>query len=151
MAPHIHVPSCKSTAGRASVRASAHSNAEKALDVFIGSSNNTVRVQPNIQIHPTDITHFVQVGFDEQINLFATRSGFQPAIIQDVYKNVSSYKDTQKVVKAMRIAAMESAKVEIEHLRNERLREDSDSDSEDLYERPKKAKANTEPKEEENN
>lgn len=122
-----------------------------STDVFISGSNNTVRVQPDIQIHPTDIAHFVQVGFDEQINLFATRLGFQPAIIQDVYKNVSSYKDTQKVVKAMRIAAMESAKVEIEHLRNERLREDSDSDSEDLYERPQKAKANTEPKEEENN
>ncbi|KAG1857781.1 hypothetical protein F4604DRAFT_1931265 [Suillus subluteus] len=89
----------------------------------------------------------MQVGFNEQINSFATRSGFQAAVIQDIYKNVSSYKDTQKVVRAMRIAAMESAKVEIQQLRNQRLREDSDS--EDLYERPEKAKAKMEPKEEE--
>ncbi|KAG1809004.1 hypothetical protein EV424DRAFT_1424099 [Suillus variegatus] len=152
MAPHIHIPSCKSTAGKANTHTSTHTNAEKALDVFTGSYD-TVRVQPDIQIHPADIARFVQVRFDDQINSFATRSGFQPTIIQDI----------------MHIAAMESAKVEIQQLRDQRLREDSDSedlyerpekketepkeedsDSEDLYERPKKAKAETEPKEEEN-
>ncbi|KAG1849857.1 hypothetical protein C8R48DRAFT_676957 [Suillus tomentosus] len=146
MAPHIHIPSCKSTAGRANTHTSTHTNAEKALDVFTGSYN-TVRVRPDIQIHPADIARFVQVGFDDQINSFATRSGFQPTVIQDIYKNVSSYKDTQKVVRTMRIAAMESARVEIQQLRDQRLREDSDS--EDLYERPEKAKGETEPKEEE--
>ncbi|KAG2088086.1 uncharacterized protein F5147DRAFT_658803 [Suillus discolor] len=159
MAPHIHIPSCKSTAGRANTHTSTHTNAEKALDVFTGSYD-TVRVWPDIQIHPADIARFVQVGFDDQINSFATRSGFQPTVIQDIYKNVSSYKDTQKVVRAMHIAAMESAKVEIQQLRNQRLperakaemepKEEEDSDSEDLYERPEKAKAKTEPKEEEN-
>ncbi|KAG1825376.1 hypothetical protein EV424DRAFT_1392414 [Suillus variegatus] len=148
MAPHIHIPSCKSTAGKANTHTSTHTNAEKALDV------------PDIQIHPADIARFVQVGFDDQINSFATRSGFQPTVIQDIYKNV---------VRTMCIAAMESAKVEIQQLRDQRLREDSDSedlyerpekketepkeedsDSEDLYERPKKAKAEMEPKEEEN-
>jgi hypothetical protein len=95
-------------------------NTEKVLDVFTsgGDSDANVRVQSDIQIHPVDIAHFVQVGFDEQVNSFVTCSGFQPAIIQDIYKNVSSYKDTQKVVKAMRIAAMESAKVEIQQLRS---------------------------------
>ncbi|KAG1808329.1 hypothetical protein EV424DRAFT_1369209 [Suillus variegatus] len=152
MTPHIHIPSCKSTAGKANTHTSTHTNAEKALDVFTGSYD-TVRVRPDIQIHPADIARFVQVGFDDQINSFATRSCFQPTVIQDI----------------MHIAAMESAKVEIQQLRDQRLREDSDSedlyerpekketepkeedsDSEDLYERPKKAKAETEPKEEEN-
>ncbi|KAG1867419.1 hypothetical protein F4604DRAFT_1927738 [Suillus subluteus] len=152
MAPHMHVPSSRSTAGRPSTHTTTE-NTEKALDVFTGGgdSDANVRVQSDIQIHPVDIARFVQVGFDEQVNSFATRSGFQPAVIQDIYKNVSSYKDTQKVVKAMRISAMESAKVEIQHLRSEKMREktqeNSDSD-EDLYERPGKAK--TEPKEEEN-
>lgn len=153
MAPHMHVPSSRSTAGRLSTHTTTE-NTEKALDVFTGGGDSdvNVRVQSDIQIHPVDIARFVQVGFDEQVNSFATRSGFQPAIIQDIYKNVSSYKDTQKVVKAMRIAAMESAKVEIQQLRSkmrEKTRENSDSDSDkDLYERPGKAK--TEPKEEEN-
>ncbi|KAG1794993.1 hypothetical protein EV424DRAFT_1448737 [Suillus variegatus] len=153
MALHIQIPSCKSTAGRANTHTSTHTNTEKVLDVFTGSYD-TVRVQPDIQIHSTDIACFVQVRFDNQINSFATLSGFQPTVIQDI----------------MHIAAMESAKVEIQQLRDQRLREDSDSEdlyerlekemepkeeedshSEDLYERPKKVKAETEPKEEENN
>ncbi|KAG2043857.1 hypothetical protein BDR03DRAFT_977578 [Suillus americanus] len=170
MAPHnTHIHSCT---GKACMHTttSTHTNTVKALDVFT-SGNNTVRVQPDIQVHPADIAHFVQVGFNKQINSFANRSGFHPSIIQDIYKNVSSYKDTQKVAKAMCIAAMELAKFEIQQLRIQRLRENSDSedlyerperaevkmevkdsdleDSEDLYERPEKAKAKTEPREEE--
>ncbi|KAG2130518.1 hypothetical protein BD769DRAFT_1386929 [Suillus cothurnatus] len=141
MALHnTHIHSCTG-------KASTHKNAERALDVFT-SGNNTVRIQPDIQI-----------------NSFANRSGFHPSVIQDIYKNV---------LKAMHIAAMELAKFKIQQLRIQRLQENSDledlyerpdrakvkmelkdSDSEDLYERPEKrpekAKARTEPKEEENN
>ncbi|KAG2345002.1 hypothetical protein BDR05DRAFT_946975 [Suillus weaverae] len=49
----------------------------------------------------------------------------------------------------MHVLKCSLAKVEIQQLRNQRLQEDSDP--EDLYERPEKAKAKTEPKEEENN
>jgi hypothetical protein len=106
------------------------------------SGNDTVRVQPDIQVHPTDIAHFVQVGFNEQINSFANHSGFHSSVIHDIYKNVSSYKDTQKMVKAMCIAVMELAKFEIQQLRIQRLRENSNS--ENLYERPDRAKVKME-------
>jgi hypothetical protein len=87
MAPHnTHIHSCTG-------KASTHTNTEKVFDVFT-SGNNTVRVQPDIQVHPTDITCFMQVEFNEQINSFVNCSGIHPFIIQDIYKNVSSYKDT---------------------------------------------------------
>jgi hypothetical protein len=58
MALHnTHIHSCTG-------KASTHKNAERALDVFT-SGNNTVRIQPDIQVHPANITHFVQVGFNE--------------------------------------------------------------------------------------
>ncbi|KAG0694811.1 hypothetical protein DFH29DRAFT_1006020 [Suillus ampliporus] len=151
MAPHIHVTSSRSTEGNAT--SSIHANMENALNVYTGgrcSDATNVRPQlaPDIQIHQADIAHFVETGFDEEVNSFATRSGFQPAIIKDIYTHVKSFRETKRVVKVMRLAAMEAARVEIQHLKNEARGVQEDSDSEGLYERPEKAKAD--PKEEEN-
>ncbi|KAG0694994.1 hypothetical protein DFH29DRAFT_880163 [Suillus ampliporus] len=140
MAPHIHVTSSRSTEGNAT--SSIHANMENALNVYTGgrcSDATNVRPQlaPDIQIHQADIAHFVETGFDEE-----------PAIIKDIYTHVKSFRETKRVVKVMRLAAMEAARVEIQRLKNEARGVQEDSDSEGLYERPEKAKAD--PKEEEN-
>lgn len=59
----------------------------------------------------------------ENVKQLATCSGFQVTVIQNVYKHVSSFKQTEKVIKAIHTAALECAKEEIK----------GELDVEDLY------------------
>ncbi|KAG1724589.1 hypothetical protein EDD22DRAFT_853798 [Suillus occidentalis] len=137
MAPHLHhVPSSTSTQAQAGGKATAmikDEDEEKSIEVFHGSSADAdaVRVQLDPQIHPVDITQFTQFGFDERVKQLANHSGFQPVMIRNVYKHVSNFKRTKKIVKAMHTAALECAKAEIEGQEVEELyaSDESENDS----------------------
>jgi hypothetical protein len=133
MTPHIHqVSSSKSTAGRGG-QAIKTEDTEKAITLFtgMGSDADSVRVHLDSHIHVEDIVQFVQFGFDERVKRLATRSGFQAAIIRDVYKHVSNFKQTERIVKAMHTAAMDRAKTEIEGQEIEDLYASNESEPED--------------------
>lgn len=122
------VPPSKSTGGTG--KATMNENKEKSMEVFTGSTHHhdpTIRVH----IHPEDIASFAQFGFNEHAKQLANQTGFQAAVIEGVYKHVSNFKQTKKIVKAMRTAAMECAKVEIESQEMEDLYENTGSGSED--------------------
>ncbi|KAG2037193.1 hypothetical protein BDR03DRAFT_982381 [Suillus americanus] len=93
-------------------------NAERAVRLFTCSSSEsdtkTVNVHLDHQIHAQDITRFVHFGYDEHVKQLATGSGFETTMIQNVYKHVSSFKRTEKVIKAMHTTALECANEEIE-------------------------------------
>ncbi|KAG0698650.1 hypothetical protein DFH29DRAFT_1002669 [Suillus ampliporus] len=126
MAPHIHqVPSLKSTPG--GKKAIKNENTEQAIKIFSGSSSsgtdvNSVRINVNLQIHPEDVAQFVQFGFDEQVKQLATCSGFQAAVVYEVYGWVTTFKRTKRTMQVMRTAAFEWAKIDIE-----------EQEAEDLY------------------
>ncbi|KAG1728992.1 uncharacterized protein EDB91DRAFT_1160482 [Suillus paluster] len=134
MAPHLHhVPPSKSTTGVGVQPATIKSEStETAVQLFTGNGLDavSVRVHLNSQIHTEDIEQFVRFGFDEQVKSLATRSGFQVAMVQDIYKHVSNFKRLKKVIRAMRASAIERAKAEIEAQEMEDLYA-SESDSED--------------------
>ncbi|KAG2129218.1 uncharacterized protein EDB93DRAFT_1182859 [Suillus bovinus] len=92
-------------------------NTERTVGLFTRSSSEsdtkTVDVHVEHQIHAQDIARFAQSGYNEHVKQLATRSGFQATIVQNVYKHVSSFKRTEKVIKAMHTAALECAKEEI--------------------------------------
>jgi hypothetical protein len=103
-------------------------NTERAVSLFTRSSSEsdieTVQVvHVDHQIHTQDIARFVHFGYDEHVKQLAQSSGFQTTLIHNVYKHVSSFKRTEKVIKAMQTAALECAKEEIEE----------ELDAEDLY------------------
>ncbi|KAG2029134.1 hypothetical protein BDR03DRAFT_1018859 [Suillus americanus] len=102
-------------------------NTERAVRLFTHSSSEsdteTVNVHVDHQIHAQDIAHFAHFGYDEHVKQLATCSSFQTTMIQNVYKHVSSFKQMEKVIKAMYTAALECAKEEIEE----------DLDDVDLY------------------
>ncbi|KAG2124587.1 uncharacterized protein EDB93DRAFT_1258675 [Suillus bovinus] len=120
MAPHLHhVPSSTSTQAQAGGKTTAmikDEEKEKSVEVFSGSGADTdaIRVRLDPQIHPVDIAQFTQFGFDKQVKQLANHLGFQPVMIRNVYKHVSNFKCTKKIVKSMHTAAMECAKAEIE-------------------------------------
>ncbi|KIK33001.1 hypothetical protein CY34DRAFT_18665 [Suillus luteus UH-Slu-Lm8-n1] len=92
-------------------------NPETDLEFFTHRSTAgviAVKISPRIHWHEEDIERFLHVGFDEQLNRLAIRSGFQVELIQDIYKQVRSYKQLKKVVKAMRASALNCAQAEIE-------------------------------------
>ncbi|KAG2148643.1 uncharacterized protein EDB93DRAFT_1250086 [Suillus bovinus] len=98
MAPHSHhVPSSTSTQAQAGGKTTAMIKDEEK--------------EKSVEIHPVDITQF---GFDKQVKQLANHLGFQPVMIRNVYKHVSNFKCTKKIVKSMHTAAMECAKAEIE-------------------------------------
>ncbi|KAG1781503.1 hypothetical protein EV702DRAFT_1071225 [Suillus placidus] len=136
MAPHLHhVPSSMSTQVQAGGKTTAmikDEEKEKSVEVFSGSgadADAAVRVRLDPQIHPVDIAQFTQFGFDERVKQLANHSGFQPLMIRNVYKHVSNFKRTKKIVKAMHTAAMECAKVEIEGQELEELYASDECDS----------------------
>lgn len=101
---------------------------ERAVSLFTRSSSEsdveTVQVvHVDHQIHTQDVARFAHFGYDEHVKQLAKSSGFQTTLINNVYKHVSSFKQTEKVIKAMRTAALECAKEEIEE----------ELDAEDLY------------------
>ncbi|KAG2349496.1 hypothetical protein BDR05DRAFT_943454 [Suillus weaverae] len=105
-------------------------NKEKSMEVFTGSTqyhNPTIRVH----VHPEDIASFAWFGFDEHAKQLADQTGFQVAVIERVYKHVSNFKQTKKIVKAMCTAAMECTKIEIEGQEMEDLYENIGSGPED--------------------
>ncbi|KAG1766655.1 hypothetical protein EDD22DRAFT_950425 [Suillus occidentalis] len=137
MALHLHhVPSSASTQAQAGGKATAmikDEDEEKSIEVFRGSGADAdaIRVQLGPQIHPVDIAQFMQFGFDERVKQLANHSGFQPVMIRNVYKHVSNFKHTKKIVKAMHTAALECAKVEIKGQEVEELyaSDESENDS----------------------
>ncbi|KAG1814112.1 hypothetical protein EV424DRAFT_1541533 [Suillus variegatus] len=135
MAPHLHhVPSSTSTQAQAGGKATAvikDEDKEKSIEVFSGSGTDAdaVRVQLDPQIHPVDIAPFTQFGFDERVKQLANHSGFQPVMIHNVYKHVSNFKRTKKIVKAMHTAALECAKAEIEGQEVEELYASDESEN----------------------
>ncbi|KAG1731455.1 hypothetical protein EDD22DRAFT_852885 [Suillus occidentalis] len=103
-------------------------NTERAVSLFTCSSPEsdveTVQVvHVDHQIHTQDIARFAHFGYNEHVKQLAKSSGFQTTLINNVYKHVSSFKQMEKVIKAMRTAALECAKEEIEE----------ELDAEDLY------------------
>lgn len=133
MAPHLHqVPPSKSTAGGQPTTIKSEST-ETAVQLFTGKGSDaaSVRVHLDSHIHTEDIEQFVQFGFDEQVNHLATRSGFQVAMVQDIYKHVSNFRRLKKVIRAMRASAMDRAKTEIEAQEMEDLYTGNASESED--------------------
>ncbi|KAG1836187.1 hypothetical protein F4604DRAFT_1693100 [Suillus subluteus] len=66
------------------------------------------------RIHTKDIKQFVWFRFDEQVNCLAPHSGFQVAMVQDIYKHVSNFKQLKKVIRAMCASAMDHTKAKIE-------------------------------------
>jgi hypothetical protein len=112
---HQVPPSKSSTTRGQAVRTE---NTEKTITLFTragsGSDADSVRIRLDPKIHTEDVAHFAQFGFDERVNRLATRSGFQAAMIRGVYKHVSNFGRTERVVKAMRTAAIDCAKSEIE-------------------------------------
>ncbi|KAG1743146.1 hypothetical protein EDD22DRAFT_958801 [Suillus occidentalis] len=90
-------------------------NLETDLEFFTHRAPaGVIAVKVNQKIHEADIERFLHFGFDEQLYRLANRSGFQVELIQDIYKQVRSYKQLKHVVKAMRASAMNRAKAEIE-------------------------------------
>lgn len=57
------------------------------------------------------------------------QSGFQVAMIKDVYKHVSNFKQIKKIVKAMCTTTMEHTKIEIQGQEIEDLYENAGSGS----------------------
>ncbi|KAG2050876.1 hypothetical protein BDR06DRAFT_1063563 [Suillus hirtellus] len=94
-------------------------NTERAVSRFTRSSSEsdveTIQVvHVDHQIHAQDIAHFAHFRYDEHVKQLAKSSCFQTTLIHNVYKHVSSFKQTEKVIKAMRTTALECAKEEIE-------------------------------------
>jgi hypothetical protein len=104
---------------------------EKSIEVFSGSGTDAdaIRVQLDPQIHTVDIAPFTQFGFDKWVKQLANHSGFQPVMIHNVYKHVSNFKCTKKIVKAMHTAALECAKAEIEGQEVEELYASDESEN----------------------
>ncbi|KAG1777617.1 hypothetical protein EV702DRAFT_1045033 [Suillus placidus] len=102
-------------------------NIERVVRLLPYSSSEldteTVDLHVDHQIHAQDIAHFAYFGYDEHVKQLVTQSGFQMTMVQNIYKHVSSFKRTEKVIKAMHTAALECAKEEIEE----------ELDVEDLY------------------
>ncbi|KAG2360923.1 hypothetical protein BDR07DRAFT_1411142 [Suillus spraguei] len=83
-------------------------NTKRSVHIITsGSSDANVRV-PYVdpQIHTADIAQFAQCRFEEKVERLAKRSGFQPGMIRDLYKHTSTFKQTETIAKAMRIATV---------------------------------------------
>jgi hypothetical protein len=109
MALHASIPS-KSTGGQTAIK---DENTDKIIKIC-SSSEADVRVCLDSQIHAVDVGKFAQFGFEEQVRRLANRSGFQPVMIRDVYKHVSSFRQMENITKAMHAAAVECAIAKIQ-------------------------------------
>ncbi|KAG2155876.1 uncharacterized protein EDB93DRAFT_1101655 [Suillus bovinus] len=91
-------------------------NQETDLNFFAhrGLDSRFIPVNLDPKIHYMDIEQFVHFGFDEQLNHLTNSLGFQIETVQDIYKQVHSFKQLKEVIKAMHASAMDCAKAEIE-------------------------------------
>jgi hypothetical protein len=133
MAPHLHPdPPSKSTTGGQPTTIKSKST-ETTVQLFTGKGSDTasVRIQLDSQIHTKHIEQFVKFRFDEQVKSLVAHSGFQVAMVQEIYKHVSNFCWLKKVIRAMHISAMECAKAEIEVQEMEDLYTSNTSESKD--------------------
>ncbi|KAJ8596094.1 hypothetical protein M405DRAFT_837379 [Rhizopogon salebrosus TDB-379] len=114
MAPHMHQVAPSKSGGEDIKTESTEKTITRFTRAGSGSDADSVRILLDSKIHAEDVAHFAQFGFDERVRQLATRSGFQAGMIRGVYKHVSNFKRTERVVKAMRTAAINCAKSEIE-------------------------------------
>ncbi|KIK31492.1 hypothetical protein CY34DRAFT_19868 [Suillus luteus UH-Slu-Lm8-n1] len=152
MTPHLHaLKSAFGEMGTCNGQTNKIENNERAVTTN-GSPEANARV-PHIdpQIHTADIAQFAQFGFEEKVESLANRSGFQPSMIQDVYKHSSTFKQAENIAKAMRVAAVKCAVSKI----NRQVMPNSDGedgeDEEDEEEEDEEKKEDGEDKTEDKN
>ncbi|KAG2090218.1 uncharacterized protein F5147DRAFT_658232 [Suillus discolor] len=151
MTPHLHtLKSAFGEMGTCNGQTNKIENNERAVTTN-GSPEANARV-PHIdpQIHTADIAQFTQFGFEAKVERLANRSGFQPSMIQDVYKHSSTFKQAEDIAKAMRVAAVKQVMPdsdgedgedeEDEEEEDEEKKEDGEDKTEDKNEKKNKDK-----------
>ncbi|KAG1748026.1 hypothetical protein EDD22DRAFT_851045 [Suillus occidentalis] len=146
MTPHLHtLKSAFGAMGTCNGQTNKIENNKRAITTNSPEANARVpHIDP--QIHTADIAQFVQFGFEEKVERLANHSGFQPSMIQDVYKHSSTFKQVENIAKAMWVAAVKCAVSKI----NRQVIPDSDGedgeDEEDEEEEDKEKKEDSEDK-----
>ncbi|KAG1751554.1 uncharacterized protein EDB91DRAFT_1078313 [Suillus paluster] len=155
MTLHLHISkSALGEMGTSDGQTNKIENTKRAITTN-GSPEANARV-PHIdpQIHTADIVQFTQFGFEEKVERLANCSGFQPSMIQDVYKHSSTFKQAENIAKAMRVTAVKCVVSKINRqvmLNGDGEDGDDKEDEEEEEEEEEEKKENNEGKNEKKN
>ncbi|KAG0703271.1 hypothetical protein DFH29DRAFT_874532 [Suillus ampliporus] len=115
MTPHLHTSkSAFGEMGASNSQTNKIENTERVVTTNGSPEANGRASHIDPQIHTADIVQFTKFGFEEKVERLVNRSGFQPSMIQDVYKHSSTFKQAENIAKAMQVTAQEEEEEEEE-------------------------------------